>query len=293
MARGAAQNAEFSSFVDADPYRSIQTVDASRPPRLRVKHRAAAMAERIFRVCQSGDRPNAASAAANQCALEISEGSALLYLIDRRNRAAFHSQIEDMYRIRHRIYVDGRGWRAIARPDLREKDQFDTEDATYLLGLAPGGAVLSGVRLLPTKGPHLMRDVFAHIVTDGEIPAEDNVYEMTRYFVREDARGDARRHAVQEILCGILEFSLERGLKQISVVCDTFFVPRFQEGGWTVRPLGRETPYPEGTCIAVLLEVSRDCLSRARAAAGIDGASLTCSAFPPSDAARQDDAVAA
>ncbi|MEI9888936.1 MAG: acyl-homoserine-lactone synthase [Rhizomicrobium sp.] len=217
----------------------------------------------------------------------------MLYLIDRRNRAAFGAQIEEMFRVRHSIYVDGRGWKAIARPDRREIDQFDTDDAIYLLGLGVDGNVLSGVRLLPTTGPHLMRDVFAHTVTWGRIPSDERIYEMTRYFVWGDARGEARRHAVSEVFCGIVEYALAHGLTHISVVCDTFFVPRFLDGGWKLHHLGLPTEYPEGVCASVLLEVSPQRLSEMRARTGIGGPSLTFSSLPPPNADRRDDAIAA
>ncbi len=46
------------------------------------------------------------------------------------------AQLEEMHRIRHRIYVEGRGWKALRKSDGREVDEFDTDDAVYLLGLS-------------------------------------------------------------------------------------------------------------------------------------------------------------
>src|SRR3954454_14642697 len=83
-------------------------------------------------------------------------GPAMIYLIDHSNRAAYKSQIEEMYRIRHDIYVGRRVCTALARPDGRDVDQFDTEDAVYLLGLDSFGQVCSGLRLNPTTAPHLI-----------------------------------------------------------------------------------------------------------------------------------------
>ncbi|HEY0107506.1 MAG TPA: acyl-homoserine-lactone synthase [Rhizomicrobium sp.] len=217
----------------------------------------------------------------------------MLYLVDRRNREEFLPQLEEMFRIRHAIYVEGRGWRAIARADGREIDQFDTEDASYLLGLNEQGGVTSGVRLLPTTGPHLMRDVFAHTVTWGRVPCDARVFEMTRYFVWGDVRGDARRQAVREVFCGIVEYALAHRLSHISVVCDTFFVPRLLEAGWKLHHLGLPTDYPEGVCAAVLLEVTPQRLAEMRARLGASGPALTFSAFPPPNAEGRDDAVAA
>ena len=217
----------------------------------------------------------------------------MLYLIDRRNRAAFASQIEEMFRIRHRVYVDGRGWQAIARPDKREIDQFDTDDAVYLLGVGPDGRVYSGVRLMPTTGPHLMRDVFAHTVTWGRIPSDPRIFELTRYFIWGDVHGDLRRQWVRSIFCAVVEFALANNLTHISTVSDTFFIPRLLEGGWKMHHLGLPTEYPEGVCASVLLEVTPQRLSEMRARAGFDGPALTFSSFPPPNADRRDDAIAA
>jgi len=217
----------------------------------------------------------------------------VLYLIDRRNRAAFGAQFEEMFRIRHSIYVEARGWKAIARPDRREIDQFDTDAAVYLLGLGPQGEVTSGVRLMPTTGPHLMRDVFSHTVTLGQVPCDPRVYEITRYFVWGEMRGDERRKAVTEVFCGLFEYAVARNLTQMSVVCDTFFLPRLIEAGWKVHHLGLPTEYAEGVCAAILLEVSPQRLADVRARAGLGTRTLTFSSFPPPNADRDDDAVAA
>jgi acyl-homoserine lactone synthase len=44
----------------------------------------------------------------------------MIYLIDGTNRFNFQKQIEEMYRIRHALYVHGRGWKALERPDGRD-----------------------------------------------------------------------------------------------------------------------------------------------------------------------------
>src|SRR5689334_11287834 len=103
----------------------------------------------------------------------------MIYIVDRTNRAAYQAQLEEMYRIRHDIYVGRRGWKALQKPDGRDIDQFDTEDTVYLLGLDFMGRVVSGLRLNPTTGPHLINTVFPHAVTKGEIPVGDDIYEFT------------------------------------------------------------------------------------------------------------------
>jgi acyl-homoserine lactone synthase len=213
-------------------------------------------------------------------------GAGMIYLIDSTNRTAFTAQLEEMFEIRHRIYVEGRGWRALARTDRRECDQFDNEDAVYLLGIDDDGRVTSGSRLIPTTKPPLMRDVFPHSVTKAAIPQDPYIYEWTRYFLTA-APNDRYQRRTQsgELLCALFEYALDMRLNRLSVVCDTFFVPKWREAGWGIELLGDPTPYPEGTCIALLIEVSRQALIATKAARGIASQSLQRSPFPPVAAA--------
>jgi acyl-homoserine lactone synthase len=207
---------------------------------------------------------------------------AVIYLVDRRNRSNYQDQIDEMYRVRHRIYVDGRGWSGLRRADGRERDEFDTEHAVYLLGLDEEGTVTGGSRLVPTTQPHLMRDVFAHIVTRGEIPHDERIVEWTRYFLtQEPADRTKRRREAGMLLCAMFEYGLLTGLTHISLVCDTFFLPMMEEARWNVMPLGDPTAYREGVCVAVIFEVSRAVLASTRAARGVSGPALFFSPYPP------------
>lgn len=209
-------------------------------------------------------------------------GAIVIYVVDRSNRKQFASQLEQMYRIRHRIYVEGRGWRALQRDDGREIDEFDTAHAVYLLGLDENGDVTAGTRLIPTTRPHLMRDVFAHAVTLGDIPDSESVYEWTRYFLtHEPTDRAARRRQAGELLCAMFEFGLAQGLTHFSLVCDTFFLPMFYEARWNITLLGSPTAYDEGTCIALLFEASREALLSTREVRGVTGPVLTKTSRPP------------
>ena len=176
----------------------------------------------------------------------------MIYLVDRRNRDAFETQLEEMYRQRHRVYVDKRGWKALARPDGREIDQFDNAEAVYLMKLAENGSVEGAVRLIPTNKPHLMRDVFAHVVTSGAIPNDEKIYEMTRCYVSEAVTDKRERTmAAGELLAAQLEYGLAKGLTDYSVVSDMYFLPIMLALGDGVNKLGEPYEYGEGTCMAL------------------------------------------
>jgi len=205
----------------------------------------------------------------------------VIHVIDRRNRHAFEVQLEDMYRLRHRIYAGRRGWKALQRADGRDVDQFDTEDTIYLLDLTPDGSVTSGLRLNPTTKPHLINTLFPHAVTFDSIPVSDHIHEITRYFVvPERLPRDGRRRAGGALITAMLEYGLMIGLTHISLLCDAFFMSTMLEMRWKVRVLGLPTPYPEGTCIAVIFEVSQEAVANTREVRGVDGPVWIYSADP-------------
>lgn len=210
----------------------------------------------------------------------------MIHLINNQNRAAYRTQLEEMFRIRHDIYVGRRGWKALERPDGRDIDQFDKEDTIYLLGLDDVGRVCSGLRLNPTTGPHLINTLFPHAVTRREIPVGDNIHEFTRYFVVPQ-RIDRlkRRQAAGELLVAMFEYGLAVGLTHISLLCDSFFISTALEMRWKVELLGLPTPYEEGTCIAMLFEVSHKVADSTREVRGVQGPVLAYEPAPPPYAA--------
>ncbi len=194
----------------------------------------------------------------------------MIYVVDRTNRAGFSAQIEDMFRIRHEIYVERRGWAALAKPDRRDIDQFDTDDTVYLLGIDDEGKVTAGLRLNPTKGPHLIKDVFPHAVTKRPIPVDDRIYEFTRWFVvKERVSPSENRRLAGELLAAMFEYGLANNLSHFTLLCDSFFLRTMRELHWTVDTMGAPTPYDEGTCIAVIFPASAANLMATRAARSI------------------------
>jgi acyl-homoserine lactone synthase len=190
----------------------------------------------------------------------------MLHLIDEtnRNEPLYADMLEQSYRIRHDIYVNWRGWKGLDRPDGREIDQFDNDDARYLVW-GDGSEVVGGARFIPTTKPHLMSEVFPHLVTLGEIPRDPNIWELTRIFTSRGGKSRVnRRQVTLDVFAGMFEMAVEFRLKAISVVCDTFFLPRLLERGIDATPLGLPTPYPEGVCIAIVIPISVEQLLAAR-----------------------------
>lgn len=186
------------------------------------------------------------------------------------NRTRFADQMDQYFRIRHEIYVGERGWSDVARPDEREIDQFDTDRAVHLLGIHPHLGVVAGSRLVPTLAPHLLSDVFPQLAADG-VPRAEDVFEWTRIFVVPTLREPNRpSRAAGIVYCGILEFCLFRHIRRLSVVCETYWIPRLAGLGWQPQPLGPVMEHNGEEIVGLILEMTQSALMRTRQFYAID-----------------------
>jgi acyl-homoserine lactone synthase len=187
------------------------------------------------------------------------------------NSHLFEKELLDYYRVRHQIFVGERGWKQVARPDGLEKDQFDTNDAIYILGIE-NGSVYGGARLVPTVKPHLLSEVFPHLASVHSVPREPGVFEWTRIFVVKAKReGRNAGQTAGTVICGLLEFCLEEGIYALSGVIDAWWLPRFHDMGWTVRPLGLPELVDKDWVVAVVMPIDDETLRKTRAFHGIEG----------------------
>ena len=72
----------------------------------------------------------------------------MIHIVTPENEHLYRKQMAQVFRLRHKVFVEEMGWKALAKPDGREIDQFDTKHAVHMLYLE-GGEVLGYQRLLP------------------------------------------------------------------------------------------------------------------------------------------------
>lgn len=199
-----------------------------------------------------------------------------IHVITRNNRAGYTDVLEEYFCLRHDVFVEERGWRDLARPDGREVDAYDDDHATYLIAL-DGGRVIGGLRLYPTLRPHMISQSFPHLVRDGRILRGPTVLECTRYFIvreRRMGRADCR------LLAAFQEFCLEEGITEVTAVVEMWWLPRWHQAGFKVRPLGLPTQVEDQPCIAAAIRISEESLHQVRRLAGLRGSCLLREASP-------------
>src|SRR5262245_47681479 len=153
-----------------------------------------------------------------------------IHIITPANRGLYENVIEQSFRLRYDIFVRELGWSALQRADGRDVDAYDQPDTVYILAI-DGDRVVGGERLCPTTRPHLLSDVFPYLAHVKGVPAGPDVWECSRYFVikeRRSGRTDCR------LLAALQEFGLQEGVSQLSVVVETWWLPRFQDAGFKI-----------------------------------------------------------
>ncbi|GGH26202.1 acyl homoserine lactone synthase [Cribrihabitans marinus] len=198
----------------------------------------------------------------------------MIIVIDGLNRHRFGAVLDEMYRLRARVFGDRLGWDVDIR-DGKEIDQFDHLDPAYVVGLDDEGHVVAAVRALQTTGPHMLADVF-NAILDGEPPIRSaTMWESTRFCVDTKRLGRGRdRHSVSyatcELMIGSLEFARRSGIRDIVTVIDPVMdrvLKRSDNAPYGY--VGKTAPMGKVPALAALLDCTQERIGRVRDFAGI------------------------
>lgn len=189
----------------------------------------------------------------------------MIEVIHSGNASQFGDLLDKQFRLRHEVFVGERGWSSFDIDGTHEKDQYDDDDAVYLVAADDSGTVAGGFRLYPTMLPHMLSEHFPQLV-DGALIRRRDVFELTRFAMRKSER---RSRHYFELLLAIQEYGLMEGLSGFTSVINPLRIPILQGFGLEVEPLGLPKMIENESTIAVLFHVSETCFARVRKAVAI------------------------
>lgn len=168
----------------------------------------------------------------------IRRGRALVKVVNGTNKDRFGLQLDGMFRDRKKVFVDRLKWNVPVVDGVYEKDEFDTDDAVYLIATDPTThAHIGSTRLLPTTGPHLLSDVFPSLC-EGEIPRGPDVWEITRMCTSPDLKDVDPQAVRRQITIAMVEFAILYGATRLTLLSHPEYLTRILALGWECRPLG-------------------------------------------------------
>ena len=191
----------------------------------------------------------------------------MIQLVTAEDRPLFDRELKHMFRERKRVFVDRLGWEVPVVDGEFEIDQFDTDDAVYLLATDPAGVQLGSCRLLPTTRPHLMSEIFPHLCERG-VPRGEDVWEITRMCTTEAAAAGPKV-VRQRLMIAMVEFALLYGIKRYTLVTHLAYLSAILAVGVDCEPLGLPQPFGDQTVGALVMNITPESLAIRRKRAGL------------------------
>ncbi|WFP65631.1 MULTISPECIES: acyl-homoserine-lactone synthase [unclassified Mesorhizobium] len=200
----------------------------------------------------------------------------MMQLITPDRYAEFSHELEEMHRLRHRVFRDRLKWDVPVNGGY-EVDSFDALGPHYLLLRGPTERIEGCVRLLPTTGPTMLRDSFSILLGGRQAPASPGIWESSRFAL--DVPPSAPKEAgialgTYELFAGMIEFGLSRNLHTIVTVTDLRIERILRRAGWPLERLSDPQTIGDTRAVAGFLEVSTDILEVIRGNGGIKGPAL-------------------
>ncbi|SRR5208283_2575203 len=168
----------------------------------------------------------------------------MIRLIPGARARLFPDEIDAMFRCRALTFYERLGWDVIVK-DGYERDRFDDENPLYVVSIDPvSGQYWGSLRLLPTTGPNMLRDVFPYLLKDGEVIESATIWESSRICAisvdgqPERARGGVN-YVLAELLVGIGDVAILAGLTKIVSVFDARIFRVLKSAGCNPQIIGR------------------------------------------------------
>jgi acyl homoserine lactone synthase len=195
----------------------------------------------------------------------------MITLIPGEMRAQCPRLIDEMHRLRREVFHDRLNWQVpvINRCEL---DGYDALNPLYVLSTDDAGAVIGGLRLLPTTGFNMLNDTFPELLPDGARIESPLIWESSRFTVRMtgDMRADAPviSRATAELGMALNQIGKAAGLTHIVTVYDRAMHRMLTRCGCAGEPLGPPKMIRGVETYAVIYEVGDEWDSRVSDLAG-------------------------
>jgi acyl homoserine lactone synthase len=203
---------------------------------------------------------------------------AMLKLIEGSYASFFPKEIDAMFRNRAETFSDRLGWEVMVK-DGYERDIFDDANPLYLVSVDPDTEEYWGsLRLLPTTGPNMLRDVFPQLL-DGNYIESATIWESSRICAT-TALGQPSRsksgvnYVLSELILGIGEVAVVAGLTQVVSVFDARIYRVLRAAGCNPQIIGTPQRIGDAMSYAGLFDTGEGPLKAFRAALDIEDSVL-------------------
>lgn len=145
--------------------------------------------------------------------------------------------LREMFEARKRIFVDLLKWDLSVLEGRYELDQYDDEEATYLIVPTEDGGHAGSARLLKTTRPHILDTIFPELCA-APPPRGPAVLEITRFCLGREQGTSERLETRNLLVSALVRYALEHGVQAYTGVAEMAWLQQILAFGWHCRPLG-------------------------------------------------------
>lgn len=143
----------------------------------------------------------------------------------------------ELYRLRRKTFRERLDWKVECIDGL-EKDQFDSENTTYLLGMHDG-QLLCGARFIVSTQPTMMSEIF-HDYFEGinSLPIDIPCCEISRLFLDKERRDSASLHglpASKVLFLAMIIYCMKKKYRGMYAVVSRGMYAIFRHANWKIE----------------------------------------------------------
>ena len=165
----------------------------------------------------------------------------MVEIITAENKWKFRKQLTSTFEDRKRVFVDLLRWDVAVTDDGLEMDQFDGDEAVYVVMSGAAGEHMGSLRLLKTDGPHILGDLFSHLCTNG-VPTSAGILEITRFCLSPRLPAAERLRVRNHLISRMVDHTLAQGIEALTGVVTERFLLQIMKMGWRCERLGPVGP---------------------------------------------------
>ncbi|HJU38641.1 MAG TPA: acyl-homoserine-lactone synthase [Tahibacter sp.] len=175
------------------------------------------------------------------------------------------AHLDGMFRVRREQFAERLGWDVSVDPSGREFDFYDTIGPVYVLALDDESErCVGGLRLLPTTGPNMLKDIFRETLRCESFVPSRNVWEISRLAVAGNPAegGFGFGETPASLIRAMLAEASRVGLTALVGVTTTSVTRMMRGFGLDVERLGEPAVIGSARSVAFRLPISDRMLQR-------------------------------
>lgn len=178
-------------------------------------------------------------------------------LIRHRHREALSDLVDQLHRLRHRVFVERLKWALPQGDGVHEIDQFDGPGCMHLVVLGDDGRVRATSRITPSTAPNVSCDLLAAQM-GVTFPRGDDIVEVSRLCLDPDLDEAERQAALLDLRISQVELFGRNGWsRSIGVVYQTT-LQLWIRSGMRIDILGPPLRFPADRHLAFACVASED-----------------------------------